>query len=825
MHDPESEIQVVLSKAGSRLILYQDQPGSLFNIGEQEAAESGESKYQILENHGYGYYFPDARYCLREIPGIVTRSGLKEISGGRITPGIYVGTLQMEVLEKDSEDSVADTFSIEVLPTKLDINEDRLHPDEDYRTSYRTMLEDIAARCSDLLLQINSPVTQSFQPDFNKENETIYQRFAFVKSLVSSGEFNDAVNRILHLPSAKWVEASEITNIIGIRRTDGAIARQIISGNPRIPFELNERIKSVPARVRVTSKRETFDTHENRFIKHALECFARFCEECLEKFNELSESAGNTGYSRAGMEALDIVKTLRNYLDAPLFKEVSRPSSLNLNSPLLQRKGGYREILNSWMLFDLAAKLIWRGGENVYKAGKRDIAILYEYWLFFQLYDLFISRFDVKEIFYNGKQVKNIIDREEIRLLTEDTADGLGLKLRSGFETSLIGTTRNRTRELFARFSYNRTFPGGTQYSGQNDETWIAKAGSWTKPMRPDYTLSFWPLSMEEEDAEREDMIVHIHFDAKYKIKIFNVEKGNNETGHDDEDANGPLDIEKRDERKGIYKNGDLLKMHAYKDAIRRTGGAYVLYPGEGTPKETNPLYYGFHEIIPGLGAFAVRPNAGKSVTGIEKVSEFIDEVIDHFQDRASQREHLASRVHTIHKKKKKPYKEDNITPNITGEPMPEYLDKALKTRLIPDDTFVLVGYYRSQEHYDWITGNHKYNFRTGTDRGSFSINPEVTGASYIVLHGPDETVSSKIFRLGAKGPKIYSKSDLLTKGYPHKPGGDLYLVFEIESDVSGEFGNQLFDIRKLPGYQTARNSSRPFTVSLTEVMSVTVKV
>jgi predicted component of viral defense system (DUF524 family) len=41
------------------------------------------------------------------------------------------------------------------------------------------------------------------------------------------------------------------------------------------------------------------------------------------------------------------------------------------------------------------------------------------------------------------------------------------------------------------------------------------------------------------------------------------------------------LIIEKAENRKGIYKNADLLKMHAYKDAIRRTGGAYVLYPGD----------------------------------------------------------------------------------------------------------------------------------------------------------------------------------------------------------------------------------------------------
>ena len=32
---------------------------------------------------------------------------------------------------------------------------------------------------------------------------------------------------------------------------------------------------------------------------------------------------------------------------------------------------------NEWLQFDLASKLIWQGGDDVYKAGKKDIALLY----------------------------------------------------------------------------------------------------------------------------------------------------------------------------------------------------------------------------------------------------------------------------------------------------------------------------------------------------------------------------------------------------------------------------------------------------------------
>jgi len=34
-------------------------------------------------------------------------------------------------------------------------------------------------------------------------------------------------------------------------------------------------------------------------------------------------------------------------------------------------------------MFDLAAKLFWQGGEDVYSGDKKDVAVLYEYWLIF----------------------------------------------------------------------------------------------------------------------------------------------------------------------------------------------------------------------------------------------------------------------------------------------------------------------------------------------------------------------------------------------------------------------------------------------------------
>lgn len=78
-----------------------------------------------------------------------------------------------------------------------------------------------------------------------------------------------------------------------------------------------------------------------------------------------------------------LIDGLEGGVSHEVFKQVSQPALLPLNSPVLQRKEGYRQVLRNWMLFELAARLSWEGGEGVYAGGKRDAAALYEYWVFF----------------------------------------------------------------------------------------------------------------------------------------------------------------------------------------------------------------------------------------------------------------------------------------------------------------------------------------------------------------------------------------------------------------------------------------------------------
>ena len=751
---------------GLELIIDERTANSLFDC--EDASLKGEVRYQITEGCFYDYEFTDPAFYFSKTDFL--QPNIRKPYMGIISPNIYVGTLTLQVFNSERPDW-SGSVRLEVRSVK-----------SDYRTDYRHMLESITEKCTELIMQIDSPVTQRFVTNYDADSRTLYQRFSFVKSIVDSQETEEAIQMVITNSTTRWETETEERDIRNIRKYRQKDIQQLASRNNRMSLPASHflsgeyGIRSVPTRIESVRKAESKDTPENRFIKYVLQEFLFFCESCSEKFEQ---------YSRSRLEAKALSDKLTKILNHSFFKEISRPDSLKLNSPVLQRKSGYREMLNAWLKYDLAARLIWEGGNDVYETGKKDIATLYEYWLFFTLLDLLREVFNIEP-----KNIHELIVFEK---------DRLALNLKQGRTIALKGEYVTPGRKLNIEFSYNKSFGGGKEYPD---------AGSWTTTLRPDYTLSVWPTDLSHVEAELKELITHIHFDAKYKVNNFYelVDTGNNTE---------ELDNIKKEEKKGNFKNADLLKMHAYKDAIRRTSGAYVLYPGEG---KTKP-FRGFHEIIPGLGAFVLKPDNDE--TGKEDLKKFILKVVTHFLDRASQREHTAVKVYDIHKKARK----DTET---LKSPMPEYSDDGEK--LIPDETYVLVGYSRSKERFEWYEKNGKYNFRMDDDAGSLILETSVANARYLLLRKQGEETSENIYRITSKGPKVYSKNQLEKMGYPVIGNlKDYYLVIDIEKVDSTLFGNSVWNFKELVAYKKIKENNKsiykspgiPFVVSLTELMQV----
>ena len=724
---------------------------TLFEENEQKANENGEAVIQLLEGCSYEYKLSN-NFSFKKLPGILKPSRLNP-SSGRLTPGNYVGTLSLDILNETGQSFSSLLLEVRSIKTT-------------YREDYRYMLEYITQTCTDLLMQHTSPVTQTFTVDFFKNSETLYQRFVFVKSILDTDEFNQALHRIISNPVKGWELIDEDSDIRRVKKLNSHQIRQLVSRKDRVTLpedsELRKHFTSLPRTVRMIKKNETVDIPENRFVKYVLEIFLRFVSEVRHTLEDAD------CHPKTYNEALILEEKIGSVLKQSIFKEISPPTTLPLNSPVLQRKEGYRQVLRVWLIFDLAAKLIWHGGEDVYSAGKRDVAVLYEYWLFFRLLEL------LKEIYsINPKSTDDLI---------EETSDGLGLKIKMGEHFPIEGVYNKEGRSLNVKFSYNRTFSGENEYP---------REGSWSRSLRPDYTLSLWPSNFSKQQAEEQEIIVHLHFDSKYKIE--NIAEIIGESGEN-------LDSEKEDQLKGTYKRGDLLKMHAYKDAIRRTGGAYVLYPGKNSKQ-----LKGFHEIIPGLGAFCVRPN--KTDDGTAELKSFIIEVTQHLLNKASQRDRLTYHTFDILKSKGDDKIFDKIPEIYEGKRVPH-----------PAETFVLIGYYKDEDHYKWIEKNRLYNFRMNSVKGSLRIDPGVAIADYLLLHTKDNLTTGDIWQILEKGPRIFSKKELINSSYP-SPSVDNYLIYKIKKIKSDEFANAEWDLRLLKGFTGGRASPNPFSVSLLELM------
>jgi len=493
---------------------------------------------------------------------------------------------------------------------------------------------------------------------------------------------------------------------------------------------LASRVTSVPERVTITRNVETIDTPENRFVKHALRTFQAFAAKMRERL----ETAGRAGDERFIREAEGLEEQLAETLNRDFFREISEPDILPLGSPVLQGKGGYREILAAWLQFDMAARLCWMGGADVYGAGKRDIAMLYEYWLFFRLLEVLADIFG--------------LDEPPARTLIAQTDDGFGLRLRAGRYIALTGEYDAAGRKLKVKFAYNRIF---TREAGGDAEKNFPAAGSWTERMRPDYTLSLWPAEFSEDEAERKEVIVHVHFDAKYRVKdLPEIFGKSDEEFPDQESIDADHARDKEAQRQGSYLRGDLLKMHAYKDAIRRTVGAYVLYPGN-----TNRNWRGFHEIVPGLGAFGIRPME-EGEDGSAELSAFIRSVVDHICNRTTARERVSFHVSEAYE-----VKEDPVPYGLLHLPERDMYRTDYRA-LPPAEHMVLLAWYETDVQLALANEENGFVYvRLGRRSGALHVHPNLARVRSILLRTHQSVVAPGLLELREAGFRVYTRSQL----------------------------------------------------------------
>lgn len=475
----------------------------------------------------------------------------------------------------------------------------------DYETEYHRMVEAIAEECQQLLLEWDSPVSMHIAADPDRSSETLLERFLFLRHVLAPDRidfFLELVRRRPHTLLVKeraWVPAA-CAGYVAVAGDPLGLGR---GWQPAGEGGGLAGTGWMPEEVRTERKFETLDTPPNRFLKFALGQFRATCEEVVV-------AAGRKEWLVAAAEARDLLERLDSFLDDPFFDDVGPMSRLPLDSQVLQKREGYRDILLAWLMHDAAARLNWPGRKEVYDGTNRNVAELYEYWLFFRL------RAILKSGPLNMRELPGEAGRaDDAKPFISPGDHGLQISLKEGEESLCRFDWSSKGRRLRVHLFYNRRF-------SRSEKPGVR--GSYTRTLKPDYTLVLLPFDLAadvswddaEKLAEKDGRVAYLHFDAKYRIDKLSGIFGDPE---DDDDPD-------RNISSGSYKRTDLYKMHTYADAIRRTTGAYVLYPGSETDR--SGLY---EEILPGVGAFPMRPHdeRGEQRQG-HQLAEFLLEALQH---------------------------------------------------------------------------------------------------------------------------------------------------------------------------------------------------
>ena len=478
---------------------------------------------------------------------------------GNLNTGSYVGKSFFDV-EVNGIRSLKIPF--EVRPRKIDLDH------------YSAMISDLCETASGIVFESSTV----FEHQKLKEivRKTFYEDFIFLEYLFRPENLLTAYEHIRRDPH-KILQRYQEPVPLTLSPTVGPselISMVSDSANlyktGKIPLSWPDNFKNyVPNEINQSFYNEIVDNPENRLVKY----FLQLIDDLLDEMVSYIKENGEEGYDADKIREFQYLT--HEYLLDGWLEDVGELNFFPSNSQVLQKKAGYRDILRFFMVLESAFFINWDDAEDLIKGYQRKLYDLYEYWCYIKLFNI-LSHMSLVEPDYN-----RIFDKSDVKKWSVSLKKGQ--RSSQHFKVQING-------EIFdLELLYNQSF---SKNKTENS--------SYSLTLRPDYTLHI-------KNGLNSYLI---HFDAKYRSDV----------RLDDNDVNKR---DEEEEEKRIYKYADVYKMHTYKDAIKNTLGAYVLYPGT-EPKifeEKSP------NIIPSVGAFPLKP--GKTdIDNENKIESFLKDAL-----------------------------------------------------------------------------------------------------------------------------------------------------------------------------------------------------
>lgn len=272
---------------------------------------------------------------------------------------------------------------------------------------FNAMLSDIKNQIANLSFYFDSPTYLPYKKVPEPAPDILYHDFAYLRYIICQTDERDClesqIRKILYDPHRKLEKEVNYFDVDRIHTIDNKTLYNIISETKNLTKLLaNSQLISTtlgknlttgrhthyPSRVYANTIVSSFDTPENRFIKY----FLKQCESIVKAFKDYIHS-----YSSEVFYLMDcnlnrdlefILNFLRTIQVDTIFSEVEDITFIPIGSSILQKKEGYREILEFYSLLNMRASYNTLEVNLQRIIQNKDIATLYEYWCFFKVKEI-----------------------------------------------------------------------------------------------------------------------------------------------------------------------------------------------------------------------------------------------------------------------------------------------------------------------------------------------------------------------------------------------------------------------------------------------------
>ena len=272
----------------------------------------------------------------------------------------------------------------------------------DYFNQYSAMVAELSQYALGLIFESNSPLYQEFEIDY-KNKTTYYEDFMFLEYLFRPENLPSIFE---YLSKNLYAKLEECDEVVPTSFASNIGDKELINilNNPDKLQKTNSDIKLasylggfLPIEVGEVDYNDSIDVAENRFFKYFLELVRDLIEKLLDNSKE--------GYIKDKLTFFD--EEIVYYLSNKLFGDIGTLDYIPFNSQVLQKREGYRDIFQFFLMFEFSFKLSWDELNNQFKGFEKKLSELYEYWCYFKilkvLNEMSISKVDFEDVFEINK--------------------------------------------------------------------------------------------------------------------------------------------------------------------------------------------------------------------------------------------------------------------------------------------------------------------------------------------------------------------------------------------------------------------------------------